>query len=134
MSNARAHRLAQDIKEGFESLGVPLYPVGILLQAIHLTAFLVVFYLIFTVKTKSSLWISLMMIVFILVTQIYFNGCLISRIERYLTNFEKTIFERILEFFGRTDFVTDAKKMVTSGVLVILLFLIRGQEDLAIPP
>jgi len=129
MSNARAHRLAQNIKDGFESCGIPLYPVGILLQAIHLAVSLLVFYLIFTVKTKASLWILLMMIVFILVTQIYFNCCLISKIERYLTNFEKTIFERILEFFGRTDFVTDAKKMATSCVLVILLFLIRGEHQ-----
>lgn len=129
MSNVRAHNLANDIKIWMINQNVSnnyMYAVGVLLQTIHFILFLLFFYFIFTVKTKSSLWILLMIILFVLASQIYFGGCLISRIEKTLINAEKTIFEYILKIFGRTNFVVDSMKLATSAVLIILLFLLKN--------
>jgi len=124
MSNVRAHNLANDIREWLMNWKMPVYRMGIVLQVVHLSLFLLFFYLVFTVKSKAALWILLMSILLVLATQIYFRGCVISRIEKTLTNAEETIFEYLLGLFGRTNFVADAMKAATSAILIIVMFLL----------
>jgi hypothetical protein len=87
--------------------------------------FLLYFYIIFKTRKVSVLWILLAISMFVLGSQIYFGGCLISLVEKKLRNGTPDLFHYFFQFqrnlIGFTD--SDVKcsmKWVSAGILIII--------------
>jgi hypothetical protein len=96
-----------------------------LIEWTHMGLFLLYFYIIFKTRKERVLWILLAVSMFVLGSQIYFGGCLVSLVEKKLRNGTPDLFHYFFQFqrnlIGFTD--SDVKcsmKWASAGIIIII--------------
>ena len=132
MPTISAHYLTEEIIYYLDKLGLPLRFLGIGLQILHFILFLLYFYLILYINNSNISWILLMTGLFIGATQVYFQGCIVSLLEKKLIGGNKTIFSYIFDYQRRLTGSQDndtllSLKWVIAGILILLFFIFSNK-------
>lgn len=123
MPTLGAHILVNEIINLFETLKIPIHLISNLIQFLHISLFLLFLYFVIFIEDKSILFILLILSLFILATQLYFQGCLISLLEKKL-NRGNDIFKQFFKLQRTITGETSNDQILSMKWLFIALLIL----------